>query len=631
VKFPKIGKIKVKKIKISGGIQKFITVFSVSMIPVLIAIFIMGTSLFYVEQTTRIDLHGDYVLEVEKNQELLLNSSKRNFIESFTGLKRTAEIVDRHVANLIGQNTSQALSSYYYNQTIDGKDLNLEFSKKHNLDVDFHHSSYFVYQQPTYGSWSAEVNQSIRMSSNLDLILPAVYSTFPQILWVDLVFNTGVVRGYPYVERNITNYDLSQFDWYTKTVSTNGTDRGDLYYSDATIDKMTGKLVINAAHNIIVNGSSVAVLNMVIDFSRLNSLIQDLSTNTFDTTAYLFDSNLKVRAHPRLSVPAFGWNETYLNTSVADIELVDGNYSSALNTSVIFGYLYEKIMVNGTFYVLDIIDLNYSDLHLAVIRPLEDFNVSAGFPLVNILLIPAIAVLSIIAVILALQRKWGFLKGKNLQDLIDSMDSVATKFESIQERMTNRAENLDLNEMVKEASTTVAETVAETVKKEGDKLKEKIEEKGDEIVEKFDDAVEKIESADVDSIVDMADKKIDELTLSSKIDNIVRAMDSSEGFLDRLSEVGLDAEKLQQGDLNALSAIENPATKLLAIAATTDEIKLEKLAGTLSIEKMDLQSFLSYLPADKGISLDVDTVKFNKDVVTKNLPEILSIAKESFL
>jgi len=394
---------------------------------------------------------------------------------------------------------------------------------------------------------------------------------------------------------------------------------------------MTGKLVINVAHNIIVNGSSVAVLNMVIDFSRFNSLIQDLSTKTSETTAYLFDSNLKVRAHPRLSVPAFGWNETYLNISVGDIELVNGNYTSALNTSVIFGYLYEKIMVNGTFYVLDIINLNYSDLHLAIIRPLEDFKVSAGFPLENLLVIPAIAVLAIIAVILALQRKWGFLKGKNLDDLINSMDSVVTKFESIQESMTGKAENLDLNEMVKETSTIVAETVAETVKTEGNKLKEKIEEKGDEIVEKFDDALEKIESADVDSIVDMATKKIDELTLSGKIDNIVHTMDSSEGFLDKLSEVGLDAEKLQQGDLSALNAIENPATKLLAIASTTDEIKLEKLANTLSIEKLDLQSFLSYLPADKGISLDVDTVKFNKNIVTKNLPEILSIAKESFL
>jgi len=229
VKFPKIGKIEVKKIRISGGIQKFITVFSVSMIPVLIAISIIGVSLFYVEHTTRIDLYGDYVLEVEKNQELLLNSSKRNFIESFTGLKRTAEIVDRHLADLIEQNTSQALNSYYYNQTIDGKDLNLEFSKKHNLDVDFHRSSYFVYQQPVYGNWSAEVNQSIQMSSNLDLILPAVYSTFPEILWMDLVFNTGVVRGYPYVERNITDYNLNQFDWYTETVSKNGTDHGDLY------------------------------------------------------------------------------------------------------------------------------------------------------------------------------------------------------------------------------------------------------------------------------------------------------------------------------------------------------------------------------------------------------------------
>ncbi len=630
----KLPKIKIKKFRLSKRSEKFSMILSISLIPALIGMGFLGVTLFYVSETSKIELNSDYLTTISQNQGLLLNASKESFEQNFLQFAQASVTIERYLEDLWTGNITTSLPSYYINQTIDGKDLDLEFSEKHNMEVDFKRSSYFVYTQPAYGKWTSDVNETIKRSSNLDLVLPSIYSSYPQILWMNMVFNNGVVRGYPYVERNVTGYDPLDYGWYIEEFFRGNASDG-LYFSEPEVDELTGRLVIQVAQNVFVGNQSLGILNFAITFDALDSLVVNTARNSPRSSVYLYTSGQKLRSHSRLDVPKFGWNETYLNTSVADLELVSENYSAILNKVIFYNYVNEYMVVNGTTYMASLSSLDHAGLYLAIIREIDTSPVYAEFPLLDLFFIPSLVFLTILGAIAFVQRQWGIFKGKTLDDILKPLEEIMDKADQISDMVAGEGEAPDLQQVISDATEQVSEKVADLVKEKGAELRETMQEKGEELIEKIEQKIETGEGITQDDILDLVEEKIEEkLSLENKIESLIS--DESEkgsgtSFLDKLAGIGLDVEKLKSGDLSVVNVIDNPATKLLTIASTTDSISVKELASTLGVEQMEINSLLKFMPAETGITLDVDTVKFNKNMVQENLPQILNIAKETFI
>lgn len=150
------------------------------------------------------------------------------------------------------------------------------------------------------GVTQESVRQDLELSSNMDILFTTIKNNLPNVVWVYLVTESGIMRSVPWGADETPNYDPrtdpQPETWYQNTVKTG------LRWSVAYPDAVTGKPVISCWNRFY--GANNVVAGIIGIDVALDALIRDVISTQIGTTGYAFliDNTGKVIAHPKLTL-----------------------------------------------------------------------------------------------------------------------------------------------------------------------------------------------------------------------------------------------------------------------------------------------------------------------------------------
>ena len=150
------------------------------------------------------------------------------------------------------------------------------------------------------------VREELNLSSNLDNIFIPIYANDPNLAWIYIGTESGIMQVYPWCSGVDPSFDPRVRGWYKRAKETS-----EIGWSEPLVDAGTGRLMVvcskpvyNSTDNLIgVMGADVSI--ETINQRIINTQVGELGY------AFLIDNNGKVVARPGLSGGDKSWDETF--------------------------------------------------------------------------------------------------------------------------------------------------------------------------------------------------------------------------------------------------------------------------------------------------------------------------------
>ncbi len=150
------------------------------------------------------------------------------------------------------------------------------------------------------------VREELNLSSNLDDIFTPIYSSDPNLTWVYIGTESGILRLYPWTSEIDPSFDPRVRGWYKRAKET-----GDTGWTEPYIDVVTGELMVTCSKPVYNSrGELIWVIGVDVTIETINQGIINTHVGELGY-AFLIDNNGKVVARPGLSAGDERWDETF--------------------------------------------------------------------------------------------------------------------------------------------------------------------------------------------------------------------------------------------------------------------------------------------------------------------------------
>ncbi len=150
------------------------------------------------------------------------------------------------------------------------------------------------------------VREELNLSSNMDDIFIPIYANNPNLVWVYIGTESGILRSYPWKSGIDPLFDPGVRDWYRRAKKT-----GNIGWTNPYIDVSTGKLMVTCSKSIYDSKDNlIGVVAADITIETINRRIINTQVGKLGY-AYLMDNHGKVIARPGLSAEDKRWDETF--------------------------------------------------------------------------------------------------------------------------------------------------------------------------------------------------------------------------------------------------------------------------------------------------------------------------------
>nr|CBH37968.1 hypothetical secreted protein containing Cache and HAMP domain [uncultured archaeon]CBH39934.1 hypothetical secreted protein containing Cache and HAMP domain [uncultured archaeon] len=150
------------------------------------------------------------------------------------------------------------------------------------------------------------VREELNLSINFDNIFIPIYANDPNLAWIYIGTESGILLLYPWTSGISPSFDHRVREWYKRAKET-----GDIGWSKPYIDVATGKLMVTCSKPVydsehkLIGVVAVDVTTETINQEIINTQVGELGY------AFLIDNNGKVVARPGLSGEDKSWDESF--------------------------------------------------------------------------------------------------------------------------------------------------------------------------------------------------------------------------------------------------------------------------------------------------------------------------------
>ena len=240
-------------------------------------------------------------------------------------------------------------------------------------EVISHTTSTYYYP----GTLTAQMNETVRKSSLLDIVFKGIHQENPNYVWLYVAFKDGVFRNFPGAAVDLDKqYNPPAEDWYIEAANL----RGDIAYSPPYMD-ITQGLVISLTQAVYVNGDLIGVVGLDFKTTTIRDKVLDVN---FLENGYAFlmqKDDTTLVAHPDWNsenqgvndpIPKVGEYERNLDGSAA----IDASGLNTLATKESGTFEYSKTTLeNGSVSETKFI-LAFSTIHKRDGSEIYDFIVT---------------------------------------------------------------------------------------------------------------------------------------------------------------------------------------------------------------------------------------------------------------
>ncbi len=227
------------------------------------------------------DQAEEHLLRLAKDQATISNTL-------FEKVEAETDIITKY-ASILWNNPS----SFKYKRS---------YSQEEKPDDIYSTSTYALAPGVTIDAIWGEFN----LSSNLDDIFMLIYSNDPNLTWLYIGTESGMIRIYPWVSEIDPSFDPRVRGWYKRAKES-----GDIGWSELYIDVVTGKLMVTCSKPVynsedkLIGVIGVDVTTETINQKIINTQIGELGY------AFLIDNYGKVIARPGLSAKDKRWDTSF--------------------------------------------------------------------------------------------------------------------------------------------------------------------------------------------------------------------------------------------------------------------------------------------------------------------------------
>lgn len=589
-------KFAIKKPKANHNLMNAV---AYSLLPLLLVILVTIVSIPamqpYMDTKLTVDLTDEYVQFIKNNQIQVVTDFGTELENTIANLLVLTKLIANYTQQTLAENTSATSDSYYYGDLTPTP----EYSEKYNASVDFSRTSYMVYPQTAPANRSAVMNQSIAVTANLDVLLPAFYNYYANIYSIQVAVSSGIIRTYPFYRYQTSDYRVSE--WYNNSkLST------DVQISTPWIDSQLEKVMLSVYVGIYDPTFEAAV---VIHFA-LDALQQLVHTASSTSHTFLTDKDGHIVAHTLLPIVTSGWNTSYYaNTSLNVIEDSNANFTQILAAQTT-NYTQYTLNINNVTSILTTQKLQYAGLFFGVIQTLSVQTVTGAYSLMSLLAIPLSAFVIISLLMALIFRRYGFLKGLTLEDVLEKA-------------------NIPLS--VDEAG----EMITDKVKEQGIKLRATISEKAS-----LDNIVDKVVNID-EVIIEKVDEKLDAVldplqNLEEKLDSFQQKINKiAAATIEKVQNIPVDINKLIRGDYSDIANLNKSEilSSVLLNAKSSEssgspEIDALLVAKLLNIDSATLEMWVNTLPPEVGVSIESGIIKVNPQQLKQSVEKLMTLYEQ---
>lgn len=247
-----------------------------------------------------------------------------------------------------------------------------------------------------------EVRKELRLWSNLNKIFIPIHANDPNLTWIYIGTESGILQLYPWVSGIDPSFDPRVRTWYTKAKET-----GQISWSEPYIDVITGSLMISCSKPVYDSKHNlIGVIAVDVTTKTINQKIINLRVGELGY-AFLMDNSGKIIAHPGSSSGDQKWDETFEAENMLHTDNLE----------------LRKIAKNMTIGKIGIARCKFEDgIKYIAYAPITSTNWSIGVVMpVKEIIAPALATKSQIFSITRSSEKGIERKTKNIQNTLITM------------------------------------------------------------------------------------------------------------------------------------------------------------------------------------------------------------------
>jgi len=227
------------------------------------------------------DQAEEHLLRLAKDQAIISNTL-------FEKVEAETDIMTKYVS-ILWNNPS----SFKYKRS---------YSQEEKPDDIYSTSTYALAPSVTIDTIREEFN----LSSNLDDIFIPIYSNDPNLTWLYVGTESGMIRIYPWCPEVDPSFDPRVRGWYKRAKET-----GDIGWSELYIDVVTGRLMITCSKPVYNSKDKlIGVVGIDVTTETINQKIINTQIGEFGY-AFLIDNHGKVIARPGLSAKDKRWDKSF--------------------------------------------------------------------------------------------------------------------------------------------------------------------------------------------------------------------------------------------------------------------------------------------------------------------------------
>jgi sigma-B regulation protein RsbU (phosphoserine phosphatase) len=149
------------------------------------------------------------------------------------------------------------------------------------------------------------VREELNLSSNLDNIFIPIYANDPNLAWIYIGTESGIMRVYPWCSGVDPSFDHRVRGWYERAKETS-----EIGWSEPLVDAGTGRLMVVCSKPVYSTDNLIGVIGADVSIETINQQIINTQIGELGY-AFLIDNNGKVVARPGLSGGDKSWDESF--------------------------------------------------------------------------------------------------------------------------------------------------------------------------------------------------------------------------------------------------------------------------------------------------------------------------------
>jgi len=590
-----------------------------SFIPIIMIIIGTYAGIFILPSNLTVNLDQEYQQSIIDQHQAIGTEMSEEIAAILLSYESHLNVLEVSVSNILNQGEVTNRPSYFHDIQQDKITPRPEFSDFYNQTVDFSVSSYFVGDNLKFGNYSTELNESIAITSIMDLTFLSIYPTIDHLVWIDVYFSdVNMERTYPFVGPKSANHTVgSRID----DAPSVGTTADNISYSEPYLDNTTNQIVITISKSINLTGYNGSYIAFTIGIHRLFEQIRGHSQP--EQSSFLLVNTDTVFMHS-------SYNRT---SDVITNGTMSSIYSLETNSSEL------SVLLNTSTSSMQIAIIDYANLGEVVVGSvnigvfqfgftsiLETKSVIGTYDLIELIIVPLIVVLFIIGCIMVLLRRYGLLRNVGLETLVQLEQNVSSKMQALADGEVD----------------SVGELVTKEIKDKGEELREHTREGIDRKVEEVRDTVNNLDrviNTKMDTTLDSLENKlisaidnkfsqVDDfiqqakgtITLSS--DQIRNLLGDPEAFIQNQMAIFANSSELS---LDNIKNLPNKTTRLMAIVTSQSQIDLPTFSSIIDVPVEDLTKISMTIPDEYGIVVEEDQVKFNHELILSHSQDILQV------